>query len=102
MALREAIPTILVSGVVEKEKNKAEEKKKQTEVKAKKVQIEEDKKANKEALETFSKEFVSLTANDTFDALTDNVKGFSSFSPMKSIQFRSLKFFLKNALVPLF
>lgn len=147
MALREAIPTILVSGVVEKEKNKAEEKKKQAEVKAKKVQIEEDKKANKEALnerfkdfcsrsdllevlkdtdlknlysnaqnqdelmttqaqkialETFSKELVSLTANDTFDALTDNVKGFSSFSPMKSIQFRSLKFFLKNALVPLF
>ena len=147
MALREAIPTILVSGVVEKEKNKAEERKKQAEVKAKKVQIEEDKKANKEALnerfkdfcnrtdllevlkgadlenlysnaqnqdelmttqakkialEIFSKELVSLTANDTFDALTDNVKGFSSFSPMKSIQFRSLKFFLKNALVPLF
>lgn len=147
MALREAMPTILVSGVVEKEKNKAEDKKKQAEVKAKKVQIEEDKKANKEALnerfkdfcsrsdllevlkdtdlknlysnaqnqdelmttqakkialEIFSKELVSLTANDTFDVLTDNVKGFSSFSPMKSIQFRSLKFFLKNALVPLF
>lgn len=149
MALREAIPTILVSGVVEKEKNKAEERKKQAEVKAKKVQIEEDKKANKEALnerfkdfcnrtdllevlknadlknlyssvqdqnqdehitkqakkialDVFSKELVSLTASDTFEVLTDGVKGLSSFSTMKSIQFRSLKNFLKNALVPLF
>lgn len=56
-ALRELIPTILVSGIVEKEKIKAEEKQKQAKLKQQKAQAEERKKASQKALESGFKAF---------------------------------------------
>ncbi|MEY8214274.1 MAG: replication initiation protein [Colwellia sp.] len=59
IALRDSLPTILVSGIVEKEKAKAEEKNRITEVKKKQIQIEEKAKQKTKKLDESFKSFCS-------------------------------------------
>jgi len=103
VALRNSIPELLLSGVVEKEKIKAEEKKKLAEIKQQQKQAEEKAKTNKGALNKDFKIFCErpdllevLQYSNLKDLLTKGEQG-QSENVIEQANKLSLDIYLKKA-----